>query len=97
MNNGEYSPIRSIVIRIPRTRYQSGLLQSRRYVAGIIAGVAQPSDTASGYHRSTPDPVLISGWLGSGHTREIGLLPAAYWPDIIDRCFVPTTMLKCAR
>lgn len=81
---------------IPGRQPQSGLLQIRRYVPGIVAGVAQPSDTASGYHRTTPNSVLIFAWLASGHTREIGLLPATYCADIINPCFVLTIMLKCA-
>jgi hypothetical protein len=69
---------------ILRRPCQSDLLQIRRYVPGIPPGVAQSSDKASSYPRTSPKSVLIVASLASGHTREVGFLPATYCADIMN-------------
>jgi hypothetical protein len=82
---------------ILRTPCQSALLQIRRYVLRVPPGVAQRSDIASSYPRTSPKSVLIVGSLASGYTREVGFLSATYHGDIINPCFVLTIIVKCIR
>jgi hypothetical protein len=53
--------------------------------------------TASSYPRTSPKTALIVASLASGYIGKIGFLPATYYGDIINPCFVLTIILKCAR
>ncbi len=74
-----------------------GLLRIRYYVVRIPPAGAQPSDIASSYRQTSPRSVRIVGLLASEHTRRVGFLSATYRADIMNRCFVLTTIVKCIR